>query len=337
MGVSAGLIFSLIFLAVMIYVVVKGLMIVQQSEVVVIERLGSYSRTLESGIHIIIPFLDIPRGIKMVRYEKDGGQFRAVQSLEKRIDIRESVLDFPGQPVVTSDNVTVQIDGVLYFEIVSPRDAVYKIENVSQAVEVLAKTTLRSVVGQLELDKLFESRDEVNDKIQSSMLEPASKWGVSVNRVEIQDIVMPREVEDAMRLQMTAERRRRAVVTEADGERESQIMVAEGEKRSAILTAEGDKEAAILRAQGEKESINLVLESLGEGEKSQKMVIGYLLGQSYIKQLPNIAKDGERVLVPFESSALIGSLSAFQDLTGSSEEMARSALRGGVVGSTASG
>jgi regulator of protease activity HflC (stomatin/prohibitin superfamily) len=339
MGISAGLVIALILLAVGIFIVIKGLLIVQQSEVMVIERLGSFHRTLESGIHVIIPFLDKPRAIQMIRYEKVGQEYKPIGSYEKRIDRRETVMDFPGQPVVTTDNVTVKINGALYYQIIDPVRAIYEIENMSQAVEVLAKTTLRSVVGKMELDKLFESRGEVNDAIQAAMEEPASKWGVKISRVEVQDITMPQEVEEAMRLQMAAERKRRATVTEANGERESQIAIAEGEKRAAILTAEGDKQAAILRAEGEQKSISLVLESLGDTDENKQTVVGYLLGQTYIKQLPNIAKDGERIFIPYESSALIGSMSMFRDVAGTpemAEQAAKQGLRSGVVGSAAS-
>src|SRR5690554_3213178 len=174
----------------------------------------------------------------------------------------------------------------------------------SQAVKVLAKTTLRSVVGKMELDKLFESRSEVNNAIQAEMEEPASKWGVKLTRVEVQDISMPEEVEEAMRLQMAAERKRRATVTEAEGEKSAAIAMAQGQRESAILNAEGDKQSAILRAQGEQESIRLVLNAIGDSEENKRTVVGYLLGQSYIKVLPTMAKEGERVFVPYESSAL---------------------------------
>ncbi len=340
MGISAGLVIALILLGLGLFIVIKGLLIVQQSEVMVIERLGSYHRTLESGIHVIIPFLDKPRSIQMIRYEKVGKEFQPIASFEKRIDRRETVMDFPGQPVVTTDNVTVNINGALYYQIIDPKRAIYEIENMSQAVEVLAKTTLRSVVGKMELDKLFESRGEVNDAIQAAMEEPASKWGVKISRVEVQDISMPQEVEEAMRLKMAAERRRRATVTEANGEREAQIAIAEGEKQSAILNAEGDKQAAILRAEGAQQSITLVLQALGESDENKQTVVGYLLGQSYIKQLPDIAKEGERIFIPYESSALIGSMSMFRDVAGTpemAEAAARQALRGGVVGGTAGG
>ncbi|WP_420827713.1 SPFH domain-containing protein [Halomonas binhaiensis] len=333
---SPGLVISLIIALIALIVVFKGLLIVQESEVIVIERLGAYNRTLQRGVNFIIPFLDKPRPIKMVRYKRHGAEFIPLMTHEARIDLRESVMDFPSQPVVTTDNVTVRIDGAIYFQIVDPANAVYKIENMSQAVEVLAKTTLRSVVGQMELDKIFESRAEVNAQIKEQMEEPASKWGVAINRIEVQDIEMPEEVKEAMHLQMSAERRRRATVTEAEGDKAAAIAKAQGQKESAILNAQGDKEAAILRAQGESRSIELVLNSMGEGEKSSRTVIGYLLGQSYISMLPEMAKNGERIFVPYESSALLGAMGAFRDLNVDDSEISniarRAAATGGIAG-----
>ncbi|WNL43263.1 SPFH domain-containing protein [Halomonas sp. PAMB 3264] len=325
--ISPGLIISLIVVVIGITIIAKGLVIVRQSEVMVVERLGSFHRVLESGINVIIPFIEQPRAITMLRYRKLGDEYQAITTDEIRIDRRETVMDFPGQPVVTTDNVTVRINGALYFQIIDPKRAVYEVENMSQAVEVLAKTTLRSVVGKMELDKLFESRAEVNNEIQAAMEEPASKWGVKISRVEVQDIAMPEEVESAMRLQMAAERKRRATVTEAEGEKSAAIAMAQGQRESAILNAQGDKESAILRAQGEQESIKLVLNALGESEDDKRTVVGYLLGQSYIKVLPNMAKDGERVFVPYESSALLGSMGMFREMAGSPEDTVASHLR----------
>ncbi|WP_110640670.1 SPFH domain-containing protein [Salinicola sp. CPA57] len=341
---SPGLIISLIIVAIGVLLIVKGLVIVRQSEVMVVERLGSFNRLLESGINFIIPFIEQPRAISMIRYRKQGEEYYPIATDEIRIDRRETVMDFPGQPVVTTDNVTVTINGALYYQIIDPKRAVYEVANMSQAVEVLAKTTLRSVVGKMELDKLFESRAEVNNAIQSAMEEPASKWGVKISRVEVQDIAMPEEVESAMRLQMAAERKRRATVTEAEGEKSAAIAMAQGQRESSILNAEGDKQSAILRAQGEQESIKLVLNAIGENEENKRTVVGYLLGQSYIKALPTMAKDGERVFVPYESSALLGSMGMFRELAGSPEDTVSqhlktrhdsSNLRSGMVGGAA--
>ncbi|WP_355660149.1 SPFH domain-containing protein [Halomonas salifodinae] len=338
--ISPGLIAALLIVAIGVLIVAKGLVIVRQSEVMVIERLGSFNRVLESGINIIVPFIDQPRAITMIRYRKMGDDYHAITSNETRIDRRETVMDFPGQPVVTTDNVTVNINGALYYQIIDPKRAVYEVENMSQAVEVLAKTTLRSVVGKMELDKLFESRAEVNNEIQAAMEEAASKWGVKISRVEVQDIAMPEEVESAMRLQMAAERKRRATVTEAEGEKAAAIAMAQGQRESAILNAQGDKESAILRAQGEQESIKLVLGALGDGEEHKRTVVGYLLGQSYIKALPTMAQEGERVFVPYESSALLGSMGMFREMAGSPEDALsqageRRGLAGGLLGASA--
>jgi len=210
----------------------------------------------------------------------------------------------------------VQIDGALYFQIQSPKQAVYEVENFVQAIEVLTKTTLRAVVGARELDVLFSSRDEINNSLQNVMDEAGDKWGVKVNRVEIQDIQLPEEVEDAMRQQMTAERKRRATVTEANGYKEAQIRQAEGDKEAAIQRAEGEKEAAIKQAEGEKQAIENVL---GAGRElnanlDQQTVVNYLIAQKYMEKLPNIAKDGERVIVPYEATGLIGSIESVQSL-----------------------
>ena len=307
-GISIGLIAALVIGVGVIAFIAQGLFIVQQSESVVVERLGSYSRTLGPGINFLIPVLERARPIKIRRYESAGIASKELQERvveETKIDTRETVLNFPAQPVVTNDNVSIQIDGALYFQIQSPKDAVYEVENLIQAVEVLAKTTLRAVVGARELDTLFSSRDEINNELQTVMDDAGNKWGVKVNRVEIQDITLPEEVEDAMRQVMTAERKRRATVTEANGYKEAQIK-----------EAEGDKEAAIQRAEGEKGAIEKVLSA---GQQMQKdidpqMVISYLIAQRYMEKLPEIAKDGERVLVPYEATGLLGSLESIQDL-----------------------
>lgn len=310
---DAMLVIALVIAAMVIILVIKGLMIVQQSEAVVIERLGSYHKTLEPGINWIIPFVDQPRSIKMRRYQVINNEQVAVVVEETRIDRRETVLDFPGQSVITGDNVSVMVNGALYFQVIDPERAVYQAENLVQAIEILAKTSLRSEVGKMELDKLFESRQEINDKLQIVMDDAGNKWGVKVTRVEIQDIDIPRDVEDAMRKQMTAERERRAMVLQASGEREAAIARAQGEKESAILVAEGDKTASILRAEGEREAINQIM-AAADGRIDPELVIGYLMGLEYLNTLPNIAKEGDRVFLPFESSSVLGAVGSLQQL-----------------------
>lgn len=303
-----GLITAAVIGVGLIYFIAKGLFIVQQSESVVVERLGSYNRTLGPGINFLIPVLERARPIKIRRYESSGIASKELQERvveETKIDTRETVLNFPSQPVVTNDNVSIRIDGALYFQIQSPRDAVYEVENLIQAVEVLAKTTLRAVVGERELDTLFSSRDEINNKLQTVMDEAGNKWGVKVNRVEIQDIVLPEEVEDAMRQVMTAERKRRATVTEANGYKEAQVR-----------EAEGDRDAAIARAEGERKAIEQMLAAGQETgtELDPQSLISYLIAQEYIKKLPEIAQEGERVLVPYEATGLMGSIESIQGL-----------------------
>lgn len=304
---------AVVFTALILALIVKGLMIVQQSEAVVIERLGSYQKTLSPGINWIIPFVDKPRSIKVRRYQAIGGESVAMVNEETRIDRRETVLDFPGQSVVTADNVSVNVNGALYFQITDPERAVYQTENLIQAIEVLAKTSLRSEMGKMELDKLFESRQEINDKLQLVMDGAGNKWGVKVTRVEIQDIVIPAEVEDAMRKQMAAERERRALVLRASGEREAAIAKAEGEKRSSILVAEGNKEAAILMAEGQRQAIDQVL-AAGQEKLDPQLVVGYLLGLEYLKTLPDIAKEGDRVFLPYETSNVLGAVGSIEAL-----------------------
>lgn len=310
---DAILLIALAITVMVVIFVIKGLMIVQQSEAVVIERLGSYHKTLAPGINWIIPFVDLPRSIKMRRYQVIKNEQIPVVVEETRIDRRETVLDFPSQSVITGDNVSITINGALYFQVIDPERAVYQAENLVQAIEILAKTSLRSEVGKMELDKLFESRQEINDKLQIVMDEAGNKWGVKVTRVEIQDIDIPKDVEDAMRKQMTAERERRALVLQASGEREAAIARAQGEKESAVLVAEGDKTASILRAEGEREAINQIM-AAAEGRIDPELVVGYLLGLEYLNTLPNIAKEGDRVFLPFESSSVLGAVGSLQQL-----------------------
>ncbi|MFB9886007.1 SPFH domain-containing protein [Balneatrix alpica] len=313
MLLEGGLVLTLAVAAVMIVLVVKGLTIVQQSEAVVVERLGSYLRTLEPGINWVVPFIDVARTIKVKRYVGDSASAIVVET--HRIDRRETVLDFPSQQVITSDNVTVMINGVLYYQIIDPQRAVYQVENLIQSIEVLAKTTLRSEIGKMELDKLFESRQEINASLEAVLDDAANKWGVKVTRVEIQDISIPEEIQEAMRKQMTAERERRATVRRAEGEKQAAIETAEGEKQASILRAEGERQAAILMAEGQQQAINLLAEALGEGADKDK-VIAYLIAKDYLDTLPHIAKDGERVFLPYEANAALGSLGAVQALFG---------------------
>lgn len=300
------LVLAVVFAVLVIVYVRFGVYIVQQSERMVIERLGSYNRTLEPGINFIIPVLDQPRSIKVRRYQRGLIERELSLSLveEKRIDVRETVLDFPKQPVVTADNVSVEVNGALYYQIYDPKAAVYEVENFAQAIEILAKTTLRSEVGKMELDRLFESREQINERLAIVLDEAGQKWGLRVNRVEIQDIHVPSDIQESMHKQMAAERNRRATVTEARGQKEAEIEVAEGERQAAILRAEGQKQA--------------IKEVLGAAEGTEglaaKDVVAYLLALQYLETLPDIAKEGERVFLPYEATGVMASIEAIRDI-----------------------
>ena len=238
-----------------IFLLAKGIRIVKQSEAMIVERLGKYHKTLESGINIIIPIIDQPRQISW-RYSETGfnGDVISVFKMRDRIDLRENVYDFPKQNVITRDNVVTEINALIYFQIMDPIKSVYEIGNLPSAIEKLTQTTLRNVVGELDLDQSLSSRDTINTKLRTILDDATNKWGVKVNRVELQDINPPQEIREAMEKQMRAERDRRATVLEAEGEKTSQILTAEGQRESDIQRAEGEKRAAVLEAEGQAEA-----------------------------------------------------------------------------------
>lgn len=311
MEVTIGTIILLGLAALVAIVIIRGLKIIQQAETMVIERLGEYHRTLMPGIRFIVPFIDQPRAISRKRFLGDT----AIVVLTTTIDMREMLLDFPAQAAVTRDNVTVTVNGALYYQIIDTKQAVYAVDNLVQAIEVLAKTSLRNEIGKMELDRLFESRDEINAALETILDTAGNKWGVKVTRVEIQDIAFPREVEDAMRQQMVAEREKRAQILRAEGHKESAIREAEGDKTAQIERAEGDKQSAILRAEGQRQAIETILEA-GSDRLQPKDVVSYLVALEYMETLPNIAKDGERVFLPYEATALLSSVGSISDLLG---------------------
>ena len=264
---TPGTIILLLLALFVVFIVAKGLRIVQQSEAMVIERLGKYQKTLTAGINVIIPIVDKPREIisRFTRDLPDGNKY--VQFIKKeRVDLRESVFDFPRQNVITKDNVMTEINALLYFQVMDPVKAMYEIENLPMAIEKLTQTTLRNVIGEMDLDECLTSRDTINGKLRQILDEASHKWGVKVNRVELQDINPPRDIREAMEKQMRAERDRRAQIIDAEGSKraavlqaegiqQAQITTAEGQKQSQILEAEGDAQSRIRRAQGEAEAI----------------------------------------------------------------------------------
>lgn len=318
-------IFILILLALFVIVfAATGIRIVQQSQTMIIERLGKFHRVLSSGINIIIPIIDVPRKItwRYVREDFDGRKIVSFKSRD-RIDLRETVYDFPKQNVITKDNVGTEINALLYFQIMDPVKAMYEIENLPDAIEKLTQTTLRNVIGELDLDETLTSRDTINSKLRMILDEATNKWGVKVNRVELQDINPPRDIRDAMEKQMRAERDRRAkileaeglkkaMILEAEGFRESQINKAEGEKQAEILKAEGDARARIKRAEGEAEAILKVTEAVAKNGDP----INYLVAMKYLETFREMVsgENNKTVYLPYEVSGILSSIGGIKDL-----------------------
>jgi len=230
-------------IVVLIILVIANIKVVPQSRAFVIERLGTYKETWQTGLHVKIPF---------------------IERVSKNVSLKEQVVDFPPQPVITKDNVTMQIDTVVFFQITDPKLYTYGVENPISAIENLSATTLRNIIGELELDHTLTSRDTINAKIRVILDEATDPWGIKVNRVELKNIIPPHEIQDAMEKQMKAERQRREAILRAEGEKASKILVAEGQKESQILAAQAEKEAAILRAEAVKEA--KIREAEGEAE-----------------------------------------------------------------------
>jgi regulator of protease activity HflC (stomatin/prohibitin superfamily) len=266
----------LLLVAFTVLALIRAVRIVPQATAVIIERLGRYSRTLDAGLHFLVPFVDKARAT---------------------VDLREQVVSFPPQPVITSDNLVVSIDTVIYFQPTNPKSATYEIANYIQGIEQLTVTTLRNVVGSLDLEQTLTSRDNINAQLRGVLDDATGRWGVRVNRVELKAIDPPASVQDSMEKQMRAERDRRATILTAEGVKQSAILTAEGEKQSAILRAEGQAQAAILQAQGESRAILQVFDAIHRGDPDPK-----LLAYQYLQVLPQIAQGGANKLwvVPTE-------------------------------------
>jgi regulator of protease activity HflC (stomatin/prohibitin superfamily) len=264
MTLGAGYIVLLLLVLFAAIVIIRTVRIVPQQTALIIERLGRYSRTLEPGIHFLVPFVDKVRA---------------------NIDLREQVVSFPPQPVITSDNLVVNIDTVIYYSVIDAKSAVYEIANFIQGIEQLTVTTLRNVIGSLDLEQTLTSRDQINGQLRGVLDEATGKWGIRVNRVELKAIDPPMSVQESMEKQMKAERDRRAAILNAEGVKQSQILTAEGEKQSAILRAEGSAQARILEAQGQARAIQQVFDAIHRGRPTQK-----LLAYQYLQVLPQIAR-----------------------------------------------
>ena len=313
-----------VLIALAIVYVLKGVIIVQQAEVVIIERLGRFEKVLQSGMNFIIPILESPRGIswKITQKGIDGSTYSYVKE-KTRIDLREAVYDFPRQNVITKDNVSISINAIIYFQIIDPKSAVYEIQNLPEAIEKLTQTTLRNLVGQLDLDETLVSRDKINQELRAILDDATNKWGVKVNRVELQDIIPPTDIQQAMEKQMKAERDKRAAILEAEGLKQSAILKAEGDKLAQINRAEGDKQSAILRADGDAQArvinanaegnaIKIVIDAIdGKGKPDQ-----YLIAMKYIDTLKSITagQNNKIVYMPYEATGILSSVDGIKEM-----------------------
>jgi regulator of protease activity HflC (stomatin/prohibitin superfamily) len=281
---TAGLIVLLALAILVLITLARSIRIVPQARAGVVERLGRYLRTLEPGLALVIPYVDRVRPL---------------------IDLREQVVSFPPQPVITEDNLTVNIDTVIYYQVTDPKAATYEIANYIQAIEQLTVTTLRNVIGGMTLEQTLTSRDEINSQLRVVLDEATGRWGIRVNRVELKAVDPPGTIQEAMEKQMRAERDRRAAILQAEGVKQSQILTAEGEKQSSILRAEGQREAQRLNAEGQSKAIETVFRAIHEGDPDPK-----LLAYQYLQVLPQIAQGASNKLwiIPSEVTNALDAL-----------------------------
>lgn len=296
----------------LLIVLSKATYIIKQAEVVLIERFGKYHTTLTSGIHFIVPFIDVPRQtLWTFLNEMQSGRVHRTFRYIERIDLREAVYDFPKQNVITKDNVTMEINALLYYQITDPKFAIYEVADLPQAIEKLTQTTLRNVIGSLDLDESLTSRDQINEKLRIILDEATDKWGVKVNRVELQEVNPPLDIRNAMEKQMRAERDRRALILEAEGTKRAAILTAEGDRGARIAEAEGQAQARLLVADAEAEAIGYIQKAVPGADP-----LPYMVALNYIKAMPELlkGKEGKTVVIPYEISGLMGSLSTIKEL-----------------------
>jgi regulator of protease activity HflC (stomatin/prohibitin superfamily) len=283
---TAGLIVLLVVAGLVLLTLGRTVRIIPQARAGVVERLGRYSRTLTPGLAIVVPFID---------------------RIRDTMDLREQVVSFAPQPVITEDNLVVSIDTVIYFQVTDAKAATYEIANYIQGIEQLTVTTLRNVIGGMELEETLTSRDQINNQLRGVLDEATGKWGIRVNRVELKAIDPPGTIKDSMEKQMRADREKRAAILTAEGVKQSQILTAEGEKQSAILRAEGQRQAAILQAEGQAKAIDTVFRAIHEGDADPK-----LLAYQYLQVLPQIAQgESNKVwIIPSEVTQALGQLTS---------------------------
>ena len=315
------ILFSIVLL-VAIVILFKSVYLVHQAEVIVIESFGKYEKTLLPGIHFIIPFMEVPHRSRWTYVVADGRKYYRFSKVSYRIDLREAVYDFPKQNVITKDNVTMEINALLYYQITDPKAAVYEVVNLPEAIEKLTQTTLRNVIGSMDLDETLVSRDQINERLTQILDEATDKWGVKVNRVELQEVNPPQDIRIAMEKQMRAERDRRATILEAEGKKRSAILEAEGSRQAAILAAEGSAQAKIMEAQGEAEARLKVTQAEAQAIDFIKNIVPegdplpYMIATQYIKVLPEMTKgrNDKLIIIPYEAKQLVGSLSAMKKI-----------------------
>lgn len=322
---GAGVLILVALAGLVLVLMIKGITIVQQAEALVIERLGQYHRTLEPGINVIWPIIDRPRVIewKYSQVTPDGDILVTRRRLTK-IDLRETVFDFPKQNVITKDNVVTEINALIYFQITDPVRAVYEIANLPDAIEKLTQTTLRNIIGEMDLDETLSSRDTINSRLKAVLDDATNKWGVKVNRVELQDVNPPDAIRDAMEKQMRAERDRRAVILEAEGDKQSKILEAEGSRQAEINKAEGEQRSQILIAEGQAQARLRIAEA--EAGAIRKIVdalaatgsdpAAYLIAARYVETLKEMVsgQNNKIVYIPYEATGVLSSLGGIKDL-----------------------
>ncbi|MDO5557737.1 MAG: SPFH domain-containing protein [Clostridia bacterium] len=300
------MIILIILLVIFLIIAIKSIKIVKQSEVYIIERLGKFHKIADAGLTFIIPFIDHIRSV---------------------VSLKQQTMDIPPQGVITKDNVTITIDTVVFYRITDPARAVYEIQSLKKGIEYLAITTIRDIVGKIDLDQTFSSRDAINDELRSILDEATDQWGCKIDRVEIQDITPPADIRDAMEKQMNAERTKRALILQAEGERQSAITLAEGKKAASILEAEADREAKIRRATGEAEAIKMVADAKS---KEIKMVYDAIMKANpddklvqlkSLEALKEVANgDANKVFIPFEATSALSSIGAIKEIISNKQD-----------------
>ena len=298
--------FLIILLIILIVLAIMSIKIVRQSEVYIIERLGKFHKIADAGLTIIIPFIDHVRSI---------------------VSLKQQTMDVPPQDVITKDNVTITIDTVVFYRILEPAKAVYEIQSLKKGIEYLSITTIRDIVGKMDLDSTFTSRDAINDKLRAILDEATDRWGCKIDRVEIQNITPPPDIRDAMEKQMNAERNKRASILQAEGERQAAVLKAQGEKEAEILQAEADKEAKIRRAAGEAEAIRKVAEAKAD---EVKLVYGAMMKANpddklvqlkSLEALKDVSKgEANKVFIPFEATQALSAIGAAADMLNDKNE-----------------